>query len=157
MQTPGMQVTQIQQLLNRLNGGGSDDEIFAVRELRDLLGCNLPEYLARHYSASTKYQVRVSCVYYSIRFARCSNTAKQLGLSALEDRSKIVRYRACQLLAISLDKNLLPRMEALRQAIDRRSATDLDAAMDAIANQNQHYFIDRDHSGKMFMHFELHI
>ena len=41
-------------------------------------------------------------------------------------------------------------LEALRDHSDARTAEDARAAIDAIRSQNHHYFIDRQHTGRMF-------
>jgi hypothetical protein len=54
------------------------------------------------------------------------------------------------LLAYSLRRELLPFLEQeLASSADEKTRGDIEAAMDAIAEQNQHYFADRDHSGKV--------
>ncbi|NJM30427.1 MAG: hypothetical protein HC855_10270 [Rhizobiales bacterium] len=72
-------------------------------------------------------------------------------MAAVLDKSKAVRYRACQLLAYAQDRKLLPAMEQLSKQVAADSIEDLNAALDAVANQNQHWFLDRTHSGKVFM------
>ncbi len=145
-----MRETDIEYLLNQLDGTGSDREFDAVSKLKKNLANELPGYLLSKYRSSKSWQHRCSCVYHSISFSRESCTALELGLEALSDRSKYVRYRACMLLAWSLNKKALPHLrEAAAACNDNQTQEDLKAAIDAITSQNSNFFIDRDHSGHM--------
>lgn len=85
-----------------------------------------------------------------MRYARKSEDALALGLEAIVDRSKIVRYRGAMLLAYSQRKDALPYLRAALVSLrDGPGADDLLAAIDAIENANHNYFVDREHSGKM--------
>jgi hypothetical protein len=69
---------------------------------------------------------------------------------AAQDRSWLVRDRACALLAYSLRQDALTPLSALLddpQAEVRHSAQ---AARTAIAAQNHHLFKDRDGTGSVF-------
>ena len=85
-----------------------------------------------------------------MRYARESDEAVSLGVEALRDRAKNVRYRACMLLAYSLHRSVL---QSLRDALnDPKLATskeDMEAAIDAIEEQNSNYFVDRKHTGNI--------
>lgn len=136
-------------LLDQLNGSGSDNEFRAIEELRTL-GEELPKFLLVKYRDSKKWQTRSSCVYHAIRYSRDVYDAFELGVEALADRSKVVRYRACMLLAYSLRDEALPHLRKLADnSKDIASAQDALAAIDAISHKNHNYFVDRDHSGKM--------
>jgi len=134
-------------LLEELDGSGSDREWMAVEELRRKLGDNLPCYLHQKYKLERKAAPRSSCVYHSVRYARTSQEAIELGLAAIFDRSKIVRYRGCMLLAYAQKRDVLPKLKQALEAIPRNSYDDLLAAIDAIEYENHNYFVDRDHSG----------
>ncbi|WP_152032956.1 hypothetical protein [Gallaecimonas mangrovi] len=137
------------ELLNDLDGSGSDKEFYAINELR-MLGNELPKLLLDKYRTARKWQVRSSCVYHSIRYARSSNEAVELGVIALADKSYAVRYRACMLLAYSLDMNVLSSLKQLENITSHEETLlDIRAAIDAIENQNSDYFVDRAHSGNM--------
>jgi hypothetical protein len=85
-----------------------------------------------------------------MRYARESDDAVALGRDALHDRSKVVRYRACMLLAYSLRRDALPELREVLQSLEGKAGhEDVEAAIDAITRQNHHYFIDRVHSGKV--------
>jgi len=148
------QSIRTEKLLQQLDGKGSEKERAAVHELRDSLGTAFPDKMLSHYRISRIKGIRASCLFYCFPNARTSNAAKELAMLALRDKSKVVRYRACQLLAYSQDRNLLGRIEQLRNSIDAESRPDLDAVLDAISNQNQHFFKDREHSGRIFMELD---
>ncbi len=151
-----MNYSDLKPLLDRL-GGPIDDEWKAWHELKLQAGAAVPQLLRQHYQNSSRWQARVSCLYHAIAYARHFPEAVQLGREALSDRSKVVRYRACMLLAVSLDKESLP---ALRNAEnqaghDEETIGNIRAALKAIENQNHHLFIDRENSGKMTLNVEL--
>jgi hypothetical protein len=137
-------------LLAYIDGSGSEQEHAAMQKLKKLDN-ELPNLLLRKYRTAKEWKVRTSCVYYSIPYAREVEDAVALGVEALVDRSKVVRFRACMLLAYSLKKQALPALEKARKNTkDDETLKNLDAAIDAILNQNSNYFVDRKHSGKMF-------
>ncbi|PUA29168.1 MAG: hypothetical protein B0W54_00735 [Cellvibrio sp. 79] len=139
---------EISTLLNKLDGSGSDSEYKAVDELRQL-GNQLPALLYQKYKQSKKWGQRASCLYHSTRYARDVEDAVMLGVLALNDKSKAVRYRACMLLAYSLNLEVLPALEQAKISTDSETLKDINAAIDAIKHQNSNYFVDRSHSGKI--------
>lgn len=143
-----------EKLLQQLDGKGSDKERSAIHELRDSLGTAFPNQMLSHYRISKTKSIRASCLFYCLPYAKTNDAAKELAMLALRDKSKAVRYRACQLLAYSQDRNLLGRIEQVRNSIGAESRPDLDAVLDAISNQNQHFFKDREHSGRIFMELD---
>ncbi|WP_127560482.1 hypothetical protein [Saccharospirillum alexandrii] len=141
----------VSSLLDELDGSGSENEMNATNELRKL-GNQLPKMLLEKYREARKWQVRSSCVYHSIRYTRSSAEAVQLGLEALYDKSHVVRYRACMLLACSLEINALASLKkAEKSTLHEETLLDINAAIDAIENENSNYFVDREHSGKMIL------
>jgi hypothetical protein len=113
------------------------------------LGVDVVPYLAAAYPSATRYQGRVRLVYYSIRYARVSQAAVDLGTAAVEDRATLVRYRGCGLLAYSLRKDAIPALRKACQSQDPETARDAYFAIQAIKGQNHHLFRDRDRSGKV--------
>ena len=114
------------------------------------LGEAVVPFLLAFYPRTRTWQGRTSLVFHSIRYARASEAAFQLGLLALADRSYMVRYRACGLLAYSLRRDALPALRPVAAHADQRTAADAAAAIDAIEHRNHNYFVDRDHSGRSF-------
>lgn len=140
---------EISILLNLLDGSGSDAEYKAIVELKKL-GNKLPSLLSEKYKQSKKWGQRASCLYHSIRYARDVDDAVKLGVVALRDKSKVVRYRACMLLAYSLKQEVIPALEQAKTLADsEETLNDINAAIDAIKHQNSNYFVDRSHSGKI--------
>ena len=142
--------TDLDDLLERLDGSGSDSEYEAIEQLHKQ-GHRLPALLLAKYKTTRKWGARSSCVYHAIRYARKSDEAIELGFLALSDKSKVVRYRACMLLAYSLEEGLLERLRLLVDSatLDEETRNDLKAAIDAIEHQNSDFFVDREHSGKV--------
>jgi hypothetical protein len=142
---------EIMELASNIDGQGSEKEHESLRVLEAKLAGQLPNFLLELFKKSKNRGTRAACIFYCLGWARDSEAAKVLALLAVKDKSYIVRYRACQLLAYSLDKGLLSQMEKLRNQSEKKTQDDLDAAMDAISNQNHHFFKDRLHTGKVFM------
>lgn len=112
------------------------------------LGVGVVPYLADAYGKFRTWQGRTSLVFHSIRYARSDERAFRLGVQALRDRSHVVRWRACGLLAYSLRRDALDVLRPLLQHTDMRTREDAAAAIDAIEHQNHHLYVDRDHSGR---------
>ena len=139
---------EVHALLEALDGSESDQAYDARGRLRELLGDDLPNYLLARYRSQRHWRRRTDYVYEALRYARRSEEAVNLGKLAVSDRSKMVRHRACALLAYSLRRDLLPFLEEeLAKAKDGETRDDIVAAMDAIVEQNHHYFVDRNHTG----------
>ena len=144
-----MEPNKIREYVSRLETTKSLEAEAAWAELRPL-GIEVVRYLAEAYPKMKKWQGRVSLVFHSIRYAKDSEDAFQLGIKALNDRATLVRYRACGLLAYSQRKEAITHLKKLLKHEDNETVADAKAAIDAIKKRNHHYFIDRDHSGKTF-------
>ena len=144
-----MEPDKIRAYVTRLETTKSLEAEAAWAELRPL-GIEVVSYLAEAYPKMKKWQGRVFLVFHSIRYAKESEDAFQLGIMALNDRATLVRYRACGLLAYSQRKAAIPHLKKLLRHEDDETVADAKAAIDAIKNQNHHYFIDREHSGTSF-------
>jgi hypothetical protein len=114
------------------------------------LGVHAVAHLVEAYRLARTWEGRAAAVSLATRFARDSELAFQLGLEALDDRSKRVRGRACGLLAYSLRKDAVARLRTLTGHADRETRDDAEAALAAIRDQNHHLFKDRDESGLVF-------
>ena len=134
-----------------LDGSGSDYEYDAVSRLKDSVA-DFPALLLDKYKRSRKWGERLSCVYHAMPYARENESAYELGVTALQDKSKVVRYRACMLLALSLRSEAVAYLSRLLDSDD--TGEHAEAAIDAIECGNQHYFIDREHSGMMFLNVQ---
>ena len=143
---------QIRKYVAALETTRSSEEEAAWSKLKDL-GARVVPFLAEAYPQMRKWQGRVSVVFHSMRYVRDHEAAFQLGVAATRDRSTLVRYRACMMLAYSLDKRAVEPLRALLGHADERTVEDAKAALDAIEHQNHHYFIDRTHSGRMTLNF----
>jgi hypothetical protein len=114
------------------------------------LGESVVPFLAEAYPRFRRWQGRASLLYHSTRYSRTHEEAFQLGRRALRDRSLVVRYRACGVVAYSLRRDALSDLRELRSSDEQRTREDAAAAIDAIEKQNHHLFIDRSHSGRSF-------
>jgi hypothetical protein len=144
-----MNEEKIRSLVKQLGVKDNTHEEFAWLELKPL-GVSLMPYFLECFPQAKKLQARRSILFHAIRFARINDEAFQLGLLGLNDRSSIVRYRACCVLAYSLRRDAIPFLEKLLNHLDLKTVADAKAAIDAISNQNHHYFLDRNHTGGIF-------
>ena len=112
------------------------------------LGAEVVPYLAAAYPEAGRYQGRVRLVFHSIKFARSSDAAFDLGVAATDDRATLVRYRACGLLAYSLRRDAIPVLEKALQHPDPATVDDARFAIRAIKARNHHLFVDRTGSGR---------
>lgn len=143
-----MDKDELNRLLSALDETNPDQNWAAIRELEHS-GVNIPRVLLEHYRASRSWRGRVSCVFFCIPYARKSDDAVQLGTEALKDKSKVVRHRACSLLAYSLRDDTVSNLRQLLVHDDPSTVDDARAAIDAIEHRNHHFFLDRSHNGKM--------
>ena len=145
---PELSDDEIRRLIGEIVGDSRAAEA-AWQVLREL-GPAVAPYLLEAYPAAKRWQARTALVFHAIRFARVSEAAYALGRRALEDKSYMVRYRACMVLAYALRADAIPALEALLQHPDTRTQEDAARALDAILHQNHHYFVDHTHSGRSF-------
>lgn len=138
---------EIRQKIDLLDTASWGEEEIAWAALRPL-GEELAPYLHEAYGRFRKWQGRTSLVYHSVQFARASEDAFALGVTALADRSYMVRYRACALLAYSLRHNALPLLEARLDDPHPLVARSALAACNAIRAQDQNLFADWSLSGQ---------
>lgn len=131
-----------------LNGSGSEEERAVVQRIRNTVA-NPAALFLETYLLARNWQARASCIYYSFQNARTDPAALDLGIRALNDRSWVVRYRACMLLAIAQDKTALPDLlNLLETTTTPRTKEDALAAIKALDQGNVHLFVDRENSGK---------
>jgi len=144
-----MTESRIQELVAQLEAPTALEREEAWNELKPLGEAVVP-YLSKAYGQMKKRQGRIECVFHSIRYARTSDAAFQMGVVALNDRATLVRYRACGLLAYLLRADAVSHLSALLAHSDPATVADAKAAIDAIQHGNHHFFIDRTHSGRTF-------
>lgn len=118
------------------------------------LGESVLPFFIEAYPKAKRWKQRASFLYRAISYSRRSTLSVELGIMALQDRSNEVRYRACMLLACSLNAKALPYLKSAFKSASGETASDIAAAIDAIESENHNYFVDRMHSGKMFLNFE---
>ena len=150
-----MENARIKSLIQVLTSARSEDAEKAWTELRTL-GEEVVPFLEAAYPGAAKWQGRVSLVFHAIPFARTSEAAYRLGLAALQDKSTMVRYRACGLLAYSLRRDALPALRKLLRHPDARTVEDARAAITAIEAKNHHLFVDRARTGRLFWEVGRH-
>ncbi|NNF24109.1 MAG: hypothetical protein HKN63_04800 [Rhodobacteraceae bacterium] len=73
-------------------------------------------------------------------YAQVSEAAVAIGLRAVRDRSKRVRFRALEMLAFSQRQSVARRLSALRPRVPKDSHGQLDAALAALEAENPNLF-----------------
>ena len=121
----------------------------ASAELRRAGAAAVPAIVAA-YETAGRWQARAALIVAATRVARESPEAVALGQRALADPARIVRYRACGLLAYALDRASVPALAPLLAHSDPATRADAAAAIAAIRCRSHHRFIDRDDSGQVF-------
>jgi hypothetical protein len=106
--------------------------------------------LARAYPRIRRSGGRASILFWLPRYARTRQDVVSLALSALTDRSFMVREYACSILAYSLRLDIIPQLTSLQAHPDLRTRASAAAAIDAISCKNHHYYVDLSHSGSTF-------
>lgn len=110
--------------------------------------------LLEKYRNSRKADDRYDCLVLAADYVKTDKDALQIGIEGLTDRAKQGRYLACQLLAWSLDRSVLPTLyEAANNCKDQETLDNIKAAIDAIEHQNSNYYVDRKHTGKITLKY----
>jgi hypothetical protein len=135
-----------------LDGFDSESQRNAVKRLQTTLGPQFPSLMLEHYRRSTRYRSRLSCVYYTLPYCRWNEDALQLGIEGSLDRSKHVRYRSFQLLALSQNARAVKHIDTLLESSSKGSRDkDLLACHAALIRKNINCFPDRNFSGMVFV------
>jgi len=142
---------EVHKYLVCLEGRAAAKKHEAIAKL-EALGADIPDLLMKKYKVSRWWSDRASCVYHCIKYAKTNEDAYQIGILALHDKSKVVRHRACALLSVAQKQEAIEHLEDL--IFDKASASDATAAIDALTNRSQNYFVDRQHSGKLSLKLE---
>ena len=90
---------------------------------------------------------RAAILFKLLRYSRGYPEVASLAIAALTDRAYLVREHACSMLAYSLRQEALPALRTLSTHTDAETRADASAAVDAITQQNHHYYVDRAHTG----------
>lgn len=146
--------THLMQLFSQLTGADNEQEQQIWQRIKSHDAERLIPALRDYYRACRLYTIRLAVMGVAFEYAQGSAIIYQLMLEALHDRSKWVRCTACGALACLLKREAIFHLKhARRRYHDSETQASIDAAIDAIAHQNQHYFVDRAHSGKGFYYF----
>lgn len=143
-----MDAERIRELVSQLDTADHLAAESAWSTLRPLGSAVVP-FLADAFLNFKKWQGRAALLHHTIRHARTSSDAFRIALAGLFDKSKVVRYKACSVLAYSLRKDALSHLREVVDRFDKDTTQHAKAAIDAIRHQNHHYFMDRTHSGSV--------
>src|SRR6266852_4989156 len=104
-----MKEDEICSLVARLDTKNNADREAVWQELRPLGEGVLP-YFAEFFPKAKRLEARRDIAFHSIRYARTNEIAFRIGLLAIADKSSIVRYRGCCVLAYSLRQDALSHL-----------------------------------------------
>ena len=106
-------------------------------EQLEALGVDIPSLMMKRYKISRRWADRASCVSHCIKYAGTHEDAYQIGIVALQDKSRAVRHKACMLLSATQKKEAIEHLEKLLP--DKTSRNDAIAAIDVLLNLKQTY------------------
>lgn len=135
----------VQRLISA-RGPLQEDEVWAALEP---FGDEVAGYLAAAYDAEPTRLGRERLVHHSIGFARRSEAAYRLGVTAIDDYAREVRCEAIALLAYSLRPEAAEVLTPLLEHADGDTRDEALAALQAIDAGNHHFFRDRDQTGRI--------
>ena len=93
---------------------------------------------------------RIHIMFDLIPLARQHPQVVEIAKNRLQDRSAAVRMHACEVLAYSLRRDIIPNLEQLLEHPVAETRATAAAAIDAIQHQNHHFYLDREHKGTSF-------
>jgi hypothetical protein len=146
-----MDDAEVRQLVAQLGAAKVSEEEAIWLRLRTI-GPRILPFFVEAFPIMKQWRGRTSIIFHSLRYARTHDEAFQLGIAALTDKSAVVRYRGCMLVACSLRTDAVPHLRELLKSEHPETVADAKAALDAIKHNNHNYFIDRNHSGRSFLH-----
>lgn len=115
-----------------LDGRSPGGEHQAIKKMEEL-GVDIPNLLARRYKISRRWSDRALCISHCIEHSKTSDIAYELGILALQDRSRTVRRAACRLLTAAQKHEAIEQLEKL--LADEASKDDAEAAISALTKQ----------------------
>ncbi|RNF82224.1 hypothetical protein [Montanilutibacter psychrotolerans] len=127
------------------NGGAiatAERELFSQHWLKDLI-----PLLVQAFPSIKRSAGRIAILARLLRSTRDCPDVVPLAIGALSDRAYLVRELACSILAYSLRRDVIPSLQSVVERGDPKTCADAMAAIDAIAHQNHHYYVDRQHTG----------
>jgi hypothetical protein len=137
---------QVDELLGQLDSTSWVEVEAAWEQLKEA-GVDRVALARRGYPKTRKWQGRVTLIRGLTPLARDRPDAVALAVYALEDCSYMVRWRACEVLAYSLDRAALPYLAVLLGHGDHRTVEVARGAIRAIESQNHHLFKNPDDTG----------
>jgi hypothetical protein len=126
---------KIHKYLAYLDGRAPGTELKALAKLEEL-GVNIPNLLMKRYKVSRRWSDRALCVSHCMAYSKYDEDAYQLGIIALQDRSRTVRRKACMLLSVAQRQEAIKHLEKLLS--DEALKGDAVAAIDALSKQCRH-------------------
>ncbi len=116
-------VAEVRALVSDMTRAKGDAYLPYLVSLAWLGQAAVPYYLEA-YPRTTRAEGRVRLLFFSMSYGSTSAAAYQLGLTALQDRATLVRYRACMLLGRAGRKDALPALRALLKHESPRTRDD---------------------------------
>lgn len=113
-----------------LDGRAPGRELKAIAKLEEL-GISIPNLLMKRYKVSRRWSDRALCVSHCMAYSKSNEDAYQLGIAALQDKSRTVRRKACMLLSFAQRQEAIKHLEKLLS--DEALKGDALAAIDALS------------------------
>ena len=141
------------------------DEMIELLDHKDesLVGGNMIE-LHREYSLADLVDVYVEAfyqlknfpgrrdiAYWVGRYVKLQDNVFRMALHGIGDKSYIVRHHCCQILAFAQDDEALEHLNCHLEHKHKTTREDVAAAVDSIKCKNHNYFVDRGHTGRVFL------
>lgn len=105
-------------------------------------GADVVEVVEFGYDQLSRWQGRTMLLYHLVGHGRTNQQAVDLAIRALKDRATAPRYRACAVLAYSLNPRAIPPLRALLRHPDPETVKNAERAIAAIEAGDHNVFHD---------------
>lgn len=112
----------------------------------DCIGINIIPFCKKWYMSSKQAEIRTDMIQFIIRYGRVSDEAKELAIIALKDKSKHVRRMACAVMAYSLDENMIPYLNKIKDHKNTHTQEKAKCAILAIKTKDINNFVKPNHN-----------
>ena len=143
-----MKLPTLDELLKVLDLKEDSDVCSNMIELRNKYGLdNLVDLYAQAFYVIKNFPARREIAYWVGRYVKHNENVFNMALLGLNDKSYIVRYHCCGIIAFSQRTDSLDHLNKVKDHKNVKTREDIVAAIDSIQNRNHNYFVDREHTG----------
>lgn len=149
-----MKLPTVDELLEVLDFRDDSNVCGNMIELRDKYGLdNLVDLYTQAFYKIRNFPARREIAYWAGRYVKNNEKVYDMAIFGLNDKSYMVRYHCCGIIAFSQRSDALPHLNKIKDHKNSQTREDIAATIDSIQNKNHNYFLDRNHTGKL--HFDL--